>query len=171
MNRSDMQAAGSSFLLESYHNTSGATGAATYTEVIHEEPSSSSSSSSTVTSTSGSIRLRLTKNPPRSARRVSWTADTVDNELMNKKKSKCCCVFQKAKNWGESSSEDENDDKDCAHCKGHKKKDFNSQRVSDKQESELINEDDYSEPNHYHDNHHSHNHPNEHGQHHGQQRL
>lgn len=146
MNRPDMQAEGTSILLDSYHGVGGAS-SATYTQVIHEDPSSSSTSN---TANSTSIRLRLTKNPTRSARRVSWTTDTVDNELMNKKKSKCCCVFQKAKNWDESSSEDENDDKDCAHCKGHKKKDFNSQRINEKQESELINEENYQHHSHSH---------------------
>lgn len=35
---------------------------------------------------------------------------------MNKKKSKCCCVYVKAKAFGESSSES---DDECEHCFGH----------------------------------------------------
>jgi len=32
------------------------------------------------------LRLRVQK-------RVSWSPDTIDNEHMNKKKSKCCCIY------------------------------------------------------------------------------
>ncbi|XP_077868664.1 E3 ubiquitin-protein ligase PPP1R11-like [Saccoglossus kowalevskii] len=46
---------------------------------------------------------------------------TVDNENMNKKKSKCCCIYEKPRMFGESSSEDEDDD--CEHCHGHRKSD------------------------------------------------
>lgn len=48
--------------------------------------------------------------------RVRWREDTVDNEGMNKKKSKCCCVYQKPLQFGESSSET---DDECEHCFGH----------------------------------------------------
>jgi protein phosphatase 1 regulatory subunit 11 len=47
---------------------------------------------------------------------------------LNKKKSKCCCIYQKPHNFDESSSEDEHEDKDCLHCKGHRKTDYNSQK-------------------------------------------
>ena len=158
MDRSEMRSGSSSMLIDSFH------GAATFTEVIHEDTASSTASTAVSTASGGGIRLRLTKNPPRSGRRVSWTTDTVDNELMNKKKSKCCCVFQKAKNWDESSSEDENADKDCAHCKGHRKRDFNSQRdpaaatKSDKQESQLVTETENDSSEHHHHHHHHHDH-------------
>lgn len=36
--------------------------------------------------------------------RVQWTTDTVDNEHMGKKKSKCCCIYKKKRNWNESDS-------------------------------------------------------------------
>lgn len=67
------------------------------------------------------IRLRLRK--PKTAKKVAWSANTVDNENMNKKKSKCCCVFEKTRQFGESSSDS---DDECEHCRGHvelKKKD------------------------------------------------
>ena len=35
---------------------------------------------------------------------------------MNKKKSKCCCVYVKPRAFGESSSEDEDE---CQNCQGH----------------------------------------------------
>ncbi|XP_039449017.1 E3 ubiquitin-protein ligase PPP1R11 [Culex pipiens pallens] len=60
------------------------------------------------------LRLRLQK--PRSDKKVQWTNGTVDNEHMNKKKSKCCCVYVKPREFGESSSESEDE---CEHCYGH----------------------------------------------------
>lgn len=36
---------------------------------------------------------------------------------MNKKKSKCCCIYEKPKKFGESSSDEDNDE--CDHCHGH----------------------------------------------------
>ncbi|XP_026672096.1 E3 ubiquitin-protein ligase PPP1R11-like [Ceratina calcarata] len=38
---------------------------------------------------------------------------------MNKKKSKCCCIYEKSRSFDESSSEDSDDD-ECEHCHGHK---------------------------------------------------
>jgi len=61
-----------------------------------------------------SVRMKLKK--PKKKKRVAWTADTVDNENMDKKKSKCCCIYEKPKEFGESSSESEDE---CEHCKGH----------------------------------------------------
>ncbi|XP_062545511.1 E3 ubiquitin-protein ligase PPP1R11 [Armigeres subalbatus] len=60
------------------------------------------------------LRLRLQK--PRSSKKVQWTNGTVDNEHMNKKKSKCCCIYVKPREFGESSSESEDE---CEHCFGH----------------------------------------------------
>jgi hypothetical protein len=100
-------------------------GQSTYTEVIQEENSATSSTSPNAPNT---LRLRLTKKPTKTDRRVSWTNDTVDNEFLNKKKSKCCCVYSRPRNFDESSSDDDNEDKECLHCKGHRKTDFNSQR-------------------------------------------
>ena len=96
----------------------------TYTQVIHEELPTLNEQQ---TSTGNTVRLRLIKKQ-KSNRRVSWTSDTVDNELLNKKKSKCCCIYQKTRSFDESSSEDENADKDCEHCKGHRKTDYNHLR-------------------------------------------
>lgn len=69
---------------------------------------------------SPTLRLKLRK--PKNDKKVKWTTDTVDNEHMNKKKSKCCCIYEKPKLFGESSSEDEDDDGCTPHCRGHKKK-------------------------------------------------
>lgn len=52
-------------------------------------------------------------------KKVAWKKDTVDNEGMGKKSSKCCCVYKKPHKFAESSSDSEEDD--CDHCKGHVK--------------------------------------------------
>jgi len=70
------------------------------------------------------LKLKLKKPPP--TRRVQWTDDTIDNEHMNKKKSKCCCVYKKPLQFGESDSEDS--DSDCDHCSHHKSKDYVSSK-------------------------------------------
>ncbi|XP_068975624.1 E3 ubiquitin-protein ligase PPP1R11 [Bombus flavifrons] len=62
--------------------------------------------------------VRLCLRKPRSNKKVQWTQGTVDNEHMNKKKSKCCCIYEKPRSFGESSSEDSDDE--CEHCHGHK---------------------------------------------------
>jgi len=74
--------------------------------------------------TSAVLKLKLKK--PRPSRRVQWTEDTVDNEHLNKKKSKCCCIYKKPVVFGESESEDS--DSDCEHCSHHTPKDFVSSR-------------------------------------------
>ena len=53
-------------------------------------------------------------------KQVSWTQETVDNEHLGKKKSKCCCVYVKPKKFGESDTESE-DETDChdKNCSGH----------------------------------------------------
>jgi protein phosphatase 1 regulatory subunit 11 len=86
--------------------TSTLTESPTYTEVIQEEPDQATQASTSTNTTT--LRLRLTNKSSKTDRRVSWTTDTVDNEFMNKKKSKCCCIYTKPKNFDESSSEDEN---------------------------------------------------------------
>ncbi|EPX70720.1 protein phosphatase inhibitor [Schizosaccharomyces octosporus yFS286] len=57
--------------------------------------------------------LRL--QPESRGRRVRWANNTVDNENMNKKKSKVCCIFHKAKRFDESSSESDSDS-DSSSC-------------------------------------------------------
>ncbi|XP_044006726.1 E3 ubiquitin-protein ligase PPP1R11-like [Aphidius gifuensis] len=62
--------------------------------------------------------ITLCLRKPRSSKKVQWTSSTVDNENMNKKKSKCCCIYEKPKEFGESSSDESEDE--CEHCHGHK---------------------------------------------------
>ncbi|XP_052091370.1 E3 ubiquitin-protein ligase PPP1R11-like [Mytilus californianus] len=72
--------------------------------------------------TRASPRLHLKLRKPKNDKKVKWTTETVDNEHLNKKKSKCCCVYEKPKMFGESSDEDD-DDFTC-NCHGHKDKCF-----------------------------------------------
>lgn len=83
----------------------------THTETVLEADVTDSGSQDVPT-----VRLRLRK--PKSNKKVQWTQGTVDNEHMNKKKSKCCCIYEKPRSFGESSSEDSDDE--CEHCHGHK---------------------------------------------------
>ena len=53
------------------------------------------------------LKLRLQKPEKKG---VSWTETTVDNEHLNKKKSKCCCIYKKPRAFDESSSESEGED-------------------------------------------------------------
>ncbi|KAG8236335.1 hypothetical protein J437_LFUL010469 [Ladona fulva] len=71
------------------------------------------------------LRLKLRK--PESKKKVQWESGTVDNENMNKKKSKCkftddvhlsrgCCIYHKPHEFDVSSSESEDE---CENCFGH----------------------------------------------------
>lgn len=85
--------------------------------------SSISSGSSTITSeaqpstSNATVTLNLTKR--RNSKKVVFTDDTVDNEDLNRKKSKCCCIWEKPKTLEESESESEDE---CDNCYGHKPK-------------------------------------------------
>ncbi|KAM4696428.1 E3 ubiquitin-protein ligase PPP1R11 [Rhinophrynus dorsalis] len=70
-----------------------------------------------------SLTLKLRKRKP--DKKVEWSCDTVDNENLGRRSSKCCCIYEKPRPFGESSteSEDEDDCCDSAHCiRGHKKR-------------------------------------------------
>jgi len=68
------------------------------------------------------VHLKL-KKPKKSHKQVSWDAQTVDNEHLNKKKSKCCCIYKKPKKFGEPDTDESNEsgDDECASCIGNKK--------------------------------------------------
>lgn len=57
--------------------------------------------------------LTLRLNRPK--KKVSWKEGTVDNEFMQKKSSKICCIFHKEKPF----DEDDSDDDDCNHDHHH----------------------------------------------------
>ncbi|KAH7292836.1 hypothetical protein KP509_28G001000 [Ceratopteris richardii] len=56
------------------------------------------------------ITLRL-----RRKKKVTWKEGTIDNEFLNKRSSKKCCIFHKEKPFDEDGSddEDEHDDHSC----------------------------------------------------------
>jgi len=62
------------------------------------------------------LKLRLKKDG-KEKKKVVWSTETVDNEHLGRKKSKCCCVYVKKKAFGQSDSEESDDD--CDHCTGH----------------------------------------------------
>jgi protein phosphatase 1 regulatory subunit 11 len=71
----------------------------------------------------------LTLPKGKSGKRVEWSSDTIDNEHLGRHSSKCCCVYEKPRAFGESSSESEKEDEDncdvtlCAwgHHKGRRR--------------------------------------------------
>ncbi|GFV69716.1 protein phosphatase 1 regulatory subunit 11 [Trichonephila clavipes] len=73
---------------------------------------------------------------PKAKKKVAWSADTVDNENLNKKKSKCCCIYEKPRMFGESSSE--SDDDECEHCKGHVEHKHSAKEKSSSNENHIV---------------------------------
>ncbi|XP_020106854.1 type 1 phosphatases regulator ypi1, partial [Ananas comosus] len=67
-----------------------------------EEPSSSSSSSPSSAQPPQTLVLRL-KRPKK---KVSWKEGTVDNEFLNRKSSKKCCIFHKELPFDDDCSDD-----------------------------------------------------------------
>lgn len=59
--------------------------------------------------------LRLVGSPEPAEReearpQVMWSEDVIDNEHMNKKKSKICCIYHPTTEFGESEAEDEDEE-------------------------------------------------------------
>lgn len=69
------------------------------------------------------LRLKLQKTDKKKAdesqKKVKFTDQTVDNEGMGRKKSKCCCIYHKPHNFDQSSDSDDSD-LESDHCFGHK---------------------------------------------------
>ncbi|KAI6205699.1 Protein phosphatase inhibitor [Aphelenchoides besseyi] len=63
---------------------------------------------------SGHLILRLRTDRPR----VTFTADTIDNEHLGRLKSNCCCIYVKPRQWDDPSTW-ENDEAETEHCRGH----------------------------------------------------
>lgn len=78
-----------------------------------------------VRSPSPTLVLELHR-PTNTGPRVRWSEGTVDNEYMNKKKSKCCCIYTKPHN--PNSNEDKATEVDeydnCQHCRYHTESDY-----------------------------------------------
>ncbi|XP_062102570.1 protein phosphatase 1 regulatory subunit INH3 [Humulus lupulus] len=87
--------------------TRAAVGSLTATITLENpEGSTSSSLSSTQPQKSETLTIRLN----RKKKQVSWKEGTVDNEFMQKKSSKKCCIFHKQKPFDEDDSDQENED-------------------------------------------------------------
>ncbi|KAL1533811.1 protein phosphatase 1 regulatory subunit INH3-like [Salvia divinorum] len=88
--------------------TAPTTAAATGTTTTSALGTSSSSNQQPRIRDSLVLKLKLPK------KKVSWKEGTVDNEFMNKKSSKKCCIFHKEKPFDEDDSDAECDhDHDC----------------------------------------------------------
>ncbi|KAF8014001.1 hypothetical protein BT93_I1763 [Corymbia citriodora subsp. variegata] len=70
-------------------------------------PPQPSSSSSSQGNTSLVLRLKRVNDEKK---KVTWKEGTVDNEFMQKKSSKKCCIFHKQKPFDEDYSSDEDGD-------------------------------------------------------------
>ncbi|NXN10354.1 PP1RB ligase, partial [Indicator maculatus] len=57
-----------------------------------------------------SLTLKLRKRKP--DKKVEWSSDTVDNEHLGRRSSKCCCIYEKPKAFGESSTESEGEEEE-----------------------------------------------------------
>lgn len=97
----------------------------------------SGSSTQTVTEpeTSPILRLRPSKRKQRKKPLVRWTDDTVDNEHMNKKKTKICCIFHPQREFDDGSS--------CESC------DSSSDSSSDGSDNESSKPNAYEHQPHY----------------------
>ncbi|KAL4662530.1 hypothetical protein H8957_014603 [Semnopithecus entellus] len=49
-----------------------------------------------------SFPIKLWKRKPE--KKVEWTSDTVDNERIRRRSSKCCCIYEKPRAFGDSST-------------------------------------------------------------------
>lgn len=65
---------------------------------------SSTTQTTTQTSASPILHLRPSKRKLKKKPLVRWTEDTVDNEHMNKKKTKICCIFHPQRQFDDGSS-------------------------------------------------------------------
>lgn len=88
----------------------------TTTTTTVEEPSQSNTNGHQENLATTTIRLKKRR------KKVAWRSDTVDNEGMGKKSSKCCCIYRKPHQFNESSSDSEKED--CDNCRGHVEKKY-----------------------------------------------
>ncbi|XP_018884319.1 E3 ubiquitin-protein ligase PPP1R11 isoform X1 [Gorilla gorilla gorilla] len=74
-----------------------------------------------------SLTIKLRKRKPE--KKVEWTSDTVDNEHMGRRSSKCCCIYEKPRAFGESSTEsDEEEEEGCGHTHCREEEEEDEQR-------------------------------------------
>nr|XP_054770086.1 E3 ubiquitin-protein ligase PPP1R11-like [Lytechinus pictus] len=94
---------------------------ATRTALVHTSARTTTATEETRLSPSVTLKLRK----PKSDKKVNWKTGVVDNEHMGRKKSKCCCIYNKPRMFGESSSSSEGEsDDDCKLCRKQQKKNY-----------------------------------------------
>ncbi|CAF2129565.1 unnamed protein product [Rotaria magnacalcarata] len=89
------------------------------------------------TSTSTVIKTKTARvNPPtlvlelnhsnETGPRVQWTEETIDNEHLNRKKSKCCCIYTKPHDPQSLNNQttEVNEFDNCQHCRFHTESDY-----------------------------------------------
>jgi len=86
--------------------------------VMSRTASSSTQAQQATRSGTQTLRLHLRRRQ----KAVSWGDDVVDNEHLNKKSSKKCCIFHKPRAFDESSSDSEDSDSEIAAARRRKKK-------------------------------------------------
>ncbi|KAL5776319.1 hypothetical protein ACOSP7_009245 [Xanthoceras sorbifolium] len=82
-------------------------------------PSSSATNTVTLANPSSGQSQSLVLRLNRRKKKVTWKEGTVDNEFMQKKSSKKCCIFHKDKPFDEDTSDDEDHDHDHDHHHHH----------------------------------------------------
>ena len=78
-------------------------------------PSTGTTTRTTTELESEAPTVRLVLKKQKKAKKVVWAEGTVDNEGMEKKSSKKCCIYHKPKAFGESSSESSSESDSCDH--------------------------------------------------------
>lgn len=99
-----------------------ATGTATLTITIDEassQPEAASSSSSSSSHQRPRNETLVLTLKPKKKKKVTWKEGTVDNEFLNRKSSKKCCIFHKDKPFDEDYSDDEDENK--GHSNDHQR--------------------------------------------------
>ncbi|KAI8889471.1 hypothetical protein K501DRAFT_320396 [Backusella circina FSU 941] len=91
------------------------------TLTVHETQEQSEDEEDVSSDEIGVLRLRGDMNS-RNPRAIRWANDVIDNEHMNKKKSKICCIYHRPRAVGESSSESSSsDDSDSSSDSEHER--------------------------------------------------
>ncbi|EPZ35558.1 hypothetical protein ROZALSC1DRAFT_29637 [Rozella allomycis CSF55] len=72
------------------------------------------STTATTTVNESSTLGTITVLPRTDSRRVVFASDTVDNEHLNRKKSKICCIYHKSHKDGDCSSSDTSSESDLS---------------------------------------------------------
>ncbi|KAF3553513.1 hypothetical protein F2Q69_00017065 [Brassica cretica] len=104
-------------------------------------------SSSTATTTSVILENPVSQSQPterlvlrlnRIKKKVSWKDGTVDNEFMQKKSSKKCCIFHKQKPFDEDDSEEDDEDNNHHHDHDHNHEHCESGEASSSNDSKAV---------------------------------